>query len=243
MEALFRRVIAVPEANAPGAGGPLPSAPEAALAPAARAAAGVATAAAGETPAAGAATTELAVAVASGRDLGHNTGTAADAPPDTAEVRRHPGGGQQLLRQVHVEFMVAHRRRHAARAGDTPGSHVCGWRGHIEASISQLRAHMQRPNCATAGASVAEYYRALGLDKWHTCEGCGDTCTRPRAYRCACVIAGREPQWTERGSQRQRRAPARAHDASDALRRRSDRGAQGNAPPGVAAPGSLLRAW
>ena len=259
MEALFRRVITVQEAetaaaeaNAPGAGVPLPSASEAALLPAARAAAGRATAAAGETPAAeavaattaGASVAELAataVAVARGRDLGHNMGgaAAAAAPPDTAEVRRHPGGGQQLLRQVHVDFMVAHRRGHAERAGDTSGSHVCGWCGQIEASISQLRAHMQRPNCATAGASVADYYGALGLDKWHTCEGCGDTCTRPRAYRCACVIAGREPQWTERGSQHQRRAPARAHDASDALRRRSDRAALGDAPPVGTAPGPV----
>jgi hypothetical protein len=132
MEALFRRVIAVHEANAPGAGVPPPSTPEAALAPAARAAEGRATAAAGETPAAGAVAattveapvTELAAiagAVARGRDLGHSTGTAAaaDAPPDTAEERRHSGGGQQPLRQVHVDFMVAHRCRQAARAGDT----------------------------------------------------------------------------------------------------------------------------
>jgi hypothetical protein len=218
MQALFLRIITVhreagaaaAEANTPGAGVPRPAAPEAALAPAARAAAGRATAAAEETQAAGAAAAAsaaapvagpaaTAVAAASGRDLGHSTGTAAaaEAPPETAEERRHPGGGQQPLRQVHVEFMVAYRRRHAARAGDTSGSHVCGWCGHVETNISHLRAHMQRSNCATAGAWVAEYYRG--------------------------AIAIRELQWTEHGSQHQRRTPAPANDASDALRRRSDR--------------------
>jgi hypothetical protein len=113
------------------------------------------------------------------RDSGGGRGTTRHRRGEATSGRWAATSGQ-----VHVEFMVVYRRIHAARAGDTSGSHVCGWCGHVEANISHLRAHMQRPNCATAGASVAGYYRALGMNKWHTCDA-ETRVPRPRAHMCA----------------------------------------------------------
>ena len=142
--------------------------------------------------------------------------------PDTAAERRHPAGGEPLpLQPVHVEYMMQHRGAQRAAAGKSGGSHRCPWCDRVQANISALREHLQKPDCNTAGNSLALYLQAMGIRKWSSCGECGDVCQKPDTYQCACRIAGRTPPWTHHGTAQP--PPPRPHAQRDAQRRQQDR--------------------
>ena len=114
--------------------------------------------------------------------------------------------------------MMQHRRAQGAAAGKSGGSHRCPWCNRVQANFSALREHLQRPDCNTAGSSLALYIQAMGIRKWSSCSECGDVCQKPGKYQCACRIAGRAPVWTQHQTA-QLPPPSRPHAQRDAQRR------------------------
>ena len=137
---------------------------------------------------------------------------------------------------------MAFRRGRNPAQRPTSGTHCCGWCGLVMQSFSRLRAHLQKPECNTAGSSMGRYFQALGVDKWHTCSECGDACIRQSNYKCACRQQGREPLWNEHRSHGEPHA-ARPHAHQDAQRRRQDRvgHAQDAVPPAQPAPADAVQ--
>ena len=127
--------------------------------------------------------------------------------------------GQRGLSVQQVADMIEYRRNHGAPPHSTTGQHVCVWCAAECQSYSTLRAHMRQPNCSTAGSAFAAYLTQLGVRRFFTCDGCGDTAMKTASYRCACHERGLAPQWREHGG----RAPNPGHAAQDAQRQRQQR--------------------
>jgi hypothetical protein len=116
-----------------------------------------------ENPAAGAAAAAAATAPVAGQWPRRAAATLAAAQGQRWRQRHHPtppGRGRWAATtrpgsyRIHGGIQAQTRREGRRHVGQPHvGSHVCGWCGNVKTNISHLRAHLQRPNCATAGAS------------------------------------------------------------------------------------------